>query len=277
MLGRLTSAVVRGLLVALVVLTPALLLPGVGPDTTEVVALVAVFAALLTTVEYASGYPSIIEFRDAPPFNRIRYLALLISLVLISVASRTPNDANALSDFIAAIGTLIGQLIDFPYSPVRLMLLMLPESASPAEFEMLRVAAGLSYLISLMSLVAFVIVLRFAHWPRGIVSFNVWVNLPTFDPTAGADVVQRLRRDAWANILLGCLLPFVIPIAIRAGATLFDPVQFSSPHTLVWTVAAWAFLPASLLMRGVAMARIADMIAERRRRGGKSGAEMVAA
>jgi hypothetical protein len=38
----------------------------------------------------------------------------------------------------------------------------------------------------------------------------------------------------------------------------------SSPQTLIWSMAAWAFLPASLLMRGVAMARIADMIRTKR-------------
>ena len=26
-------------------------------------------------------------------------------------------------------------------------------------------------------------------------SFNVWINLPTFDPTTGGDVVERLERD----------------------------------------------------------------------------------
>ena len=45
----------------------------------------------------------------------------------------------------------------------------------------------------------------------------------------------------------------------------FQPITLESPQTLIWTMAGWAFLPASLFMRGVAMARIASMIAEKRR------------
>ncbi len=41
--------------------------------------------------------------------------------------------------------------MDFPFSPVRLMVLMLPQDASLVELEMVRTHAGLAYLISLMS------------------------------------------------------------------------------------------------------------------------------
>jgi hypothetical protein len=44
----------------------------------------------------------------------------------------------------------------------------------------------------------------------------------------------------------------------------FTPIALDSPQTMVWTVAAWAFLPASLFMRGIAMGRIAEMIEQRR-------------
>jgi hypothetical protein len=43
-------------------------------------------------------------------------------------------------------------------------------------------------------------------------------------------------------------------------------VSLENPQTLIWTVAAWAFLPASLFMRGIAMGRIAGMIKEKRRK-----------
>jgi hypothetical protein len=45
----------------------------------------------------------------------------------------------------------------------------------------------------------------------------------------------------------------------------FQPLQLTSPQTLIWTMTAWSFLPASLFMRGIAMGRVADMIADRRR------------
>ena len=66
-------------------------------------------------------------------------------------------------------------------------------------------------------------------------------------------------------IALGFLLPFLIPAAVKLASLAFSPVTLESPQTLIWTMTAWAFLPASLLMRGIAMSRIAGMIAEKRR------------
>jgi len=128
-----------------------------------------------------------------------------------------------------------------------------------------RSAAGLAYLISLISLAVFVIALRPGSWPNRDVAFNVWVNLPTFDPTAGGDVVARLQRDARVNIALGFLLPFLTPAVVKIASSGFEPLTLTSPQTLIWTMTAWAFLPASLFMRGIAMGRIAEMIRDKRR------------
>jgi len=261
---RLTGALVRAILVALVISTPALMLPGMGPDTRQITALIALFGALLTFFEYASVYPGLVEFRDAPPFNRIRYLALLASVFLLSTLVRSAADPTTLGSLVEVTGAAMARSIDFPYSPVRLLVLMLPEGSAPEHLAQVRTAAGLSYVISLISLGYFVVILRTMGWPHCVGGFNVWVNLPTFDPTAGGDVVARLRRDARLNVALGFLLPFLVPATIKAAASVFAPITLASPQTLIWTVTAWAFLPASLFMRGIAMGRVAEMIEARR-------------
>jgi hypothetical protein len=48
-------------------------------------------------------------------------------------------------------------------------------------------------------------------------------------------------------------------------------------QTLVWTMTAWAFLPASLFMRGIAMGRVADLIAAKRRAAVDKSGELAAA
>lgn len=264
-ISRLTSALVRAVLIMVLVATPSLLLPGVRPDTIQIVSLFAMFGAFLTFVEYYSIYPSLVEFRDAPPFNRMRYISLFLTVFLLSVIFRGQAEPTTLTQFVEATGSLIGQAIDFPYSPVRLVVLMLPENASLESLTLVRTTAGLSYLISLIGLSVFVILLRLQGWPSHTKPFNVWVNLPTFDPTAGGDVVERLNRDARFNIALGFLLPFLLPTAVKAAANIFDPITLESPQTMVWTMAAWAFLPSSLFMRGIAMGRIASMIEAKRR------------
>lgn len=266
MIVRLAGAVLRAFLVVMLIATPALMLPGTTDDTAQIVTLVSLFAAALVIFEYASSYPGLVEFRDAPPFNRIRFLSLFLTIFLLSTMAHGQEDPTNLTLLVEAVGRLIGQVIDFPYSPVRLVVLMLPPEATVAEIEVLRASAGLAYLISLLTLAVFLIVQRIIGWPLGSGSFNVWVNLPTFDPTAGSDVVERLSRDARFNIALGFLLPFAVPAVVNAASSLFGSVSLDNPHTLIWTVAAWAFLPASLFMRGIAMSRIAAMIREKRKR-----------
>ncbi|MCV6823178.1 hypothetical protein N9C89_01310 [Halocynthiibacter sp. SDUM655004] len=264
MLSRLTGAAVRAILVAILIATPSIVLPHTHSDANQIVALISIFAAILVMIEYASVYPSLIEFRDAPPFNRIRYVSLMLMVFLLSQIMAVSGNPSTLAEFTYAVGTVIGMAMDFPYSPVRLFVLAVPDGATIEQISLVRTAAGLCYLISLVSLAVFLIIIRMGRWPSRGASFNVWVNLPTFDPTAGGDVVDRLTRDSRLNVILGFLLPFVIPAAMQTASSLFDSFTFASPQTMIWTISAWSFLPASLFMRGIAMARIAAMIAEKR-------------
>ncbi len=240
-------------------------MPGTSTDVAQIVTLVAIFGAGLTFFEYASTYPGLVEFRDAPPFNRVRFGSLFVTVILLSFMARSGIEPTPLSQAVAALGAQVGSFVDFPYSPVRLVVLMLPSEASMDHVHLVRDSAGLAYMISLITLVAFVILQRLMRWPLRRGSFNVWVNLPTFDPTAGGDVVERLERDARFNVALGFLLPFLTPAVIKSATSLFGAVSLDSPQTLIWTVAAWAFLPASLFMRGIAMGRIASLITQKRK------------
>lgn len=266
MIGRLIGAVLRAVLVAMVIATPSILLPGTMSDTTQMVVLLAVVAAIFTFVEYNALYPSLVEFRDAPPLNRIRFIAVATTVFCLALIERGHSGSNTITDLARAAGERIGDAIDFPYSPVRLMVLMLPPDASASLVESVRTAAGFSYLVSILALGIFVAVLRLGHWPARRTSFNVWTNLPTFDPTSGGDVVARLRRDSGVNLILGFLLPFIIPAFVKLAANILDPVSLKDPQTLIWMMTAWAFLPASLLMRGIALAHVADLICLQRQK-----------
>lgn len=264
--SRLTGALLRAFLVVFLILTPSLMLPTTHADTTQVAALVALIAGMFTFVEYNSEYPSLIEFRDAPPFNRIRFFALFGTVFALSLVLRGQVAPTTLSLFLEEIATIIAQVIDVPYSPVRLMVLMLPEDASPALVSAVRNAAGLTYLVSILSLAVFVLYIRLASWPKQTGGFNVWINMPTFDPTAGGDVVERLSRDSQINLIFGFLIPFLIPAIVKLAADLVNPISLADPHTLIWTMTLWAFLPSTLLMRGIALARVAQLISDRRRK-----------
>ncbi|SHI68685.1 hypothetical protein SAMN04488012_102274 [Palleronia salina] len=272
-----TGALLRGIMVALLIATPSLILPIVSDDTTQAVAFIAICAGVLTLFEYGSRYPCLYEFRDAAPFNRIRFTMLFLTVAAISLIARGQSDPNSLTVLLEIVGHVIGRAMDFPYSPVRLLVLMMPEDATVRELLLVRSAVGLAHVISLLSLAVFVLLLGRRSWPLKGGSFNVWVNLPTFDPTRGGDVVTRLERDGRINVLFGLLLPFLMPVAISTASDQFGRISLQDPQTMVWVISAWAFLPASLFMRGIAMARIATMIDERRRQSSLNAGGMVSA
>jgi hypothetical protein len=262
---RFAGAVVRAFLVALLLATPSVFLPGTLDDSTALVLILATVIAILTFLEYNSEFPSVVEFRYAPPFNRLRFGAVLLLVLILSVIARGKADPTELSQGLTALGRLLGNTIDFPYSPVRLVVLMMPINAPKELIADVRIAAGLSYFISLVMMFVFLIHVRFLGWPARTGAFNVWVNLPMFDPTVG-DALSRLYRDARINIALGFVLPFLIPALVKLASTLIDPITLAHPQTLIWTMTAWALLPASMIMRGIAIGRVADMIEEKRRR-----------
>lgn len=265
-INRAISAGVRALLVAGLLALPSLMLPNVSSDTSQLVALIALVGGLLTFLEYFSTMPSFVEFRSAAPFNRIRYLALLFMVYALTQIALAFQSPTMMSGTFLAVGGTLGGILDVPFSPVRLVLLALPEDAPQSVFMVVQATAGMAYVTSIVSIAFFFLFIRVMRWPLRNGAFNVWINLPLFDPTTGGDVLYRLKRDANLNFVLGFLLPFLIPAIFEATAQVLDPMPVSDPQTLVWMMTAWAFLPASLIMRGIAVMRVADLIAEKRRR-----------
>jgi len=156
-IARISGAAARGILVALLIATPALMLPDALNDSSQITMLVALIACFLTFIEYNSNFPSIIEFRDAAPFNRLRYVCLLVTIILLTLILKQKVSPSVLGGAMTSIGTILGNAMDFPFSPVRMIVLMLPESASDALVTSVRTSAGMAYLISLISMGAFLV------------------------------------------------------------------------------------------------------------------------
>ena len=265
-IGKFTSALTRAMLMALLIAMPALILPDVTTDAIHIVILLSLFAGILVFFEYLSTYPSIVEFSYAPPFNRLRFLALFLCVLSLSLIVRGQYEPNALTSFLRSLGIVVGDWISFPYSPANLIAIILPDNASCELSLSVRTASGIACCISLLTLTVFFFYVRILGWPARNGAFNVWVNLPLFDPTSGGDVQPRLQRDGRLNILLGLLMPFLIPAVVQMMSDLIIPIYLDDPITLVWTISAWAFIPISLIMRGMTMVRVAQMIDENRRR-----------
>lgn len=260
------GAAARALLVGVLAIFPALVVPSTAPDVAQSMILLAVFAGGIVFAEYASDYPGLIEFRFAAPFNRTRFALFAVITVLLSLMQRELVEPGILGGLATAIAAVCGELLDFPFSPVRLLVDALPDEVPPLHLAMVRDGAALSLVLAVTTVAGFVTAIKLNAWPMGTGPFNVWINLPTFDPTAGNDVVLRLQRHARINVALGIVLPFLLPGAVLVSAVLVKPVTLLSPMGFVWGIVLWVFVPASLVMRGVAMARVARMIRASRRK-----------
>lgn len=266
MISRILGAAVRAVLVMIAIMTPALLLPVGMADSNQVVVLVAMVSGLFIFAEYASSMPSLVEFRFASPFNRTRFAALWLVLFCVSHISAASAFPTTMSLFIRAFGDVVGHVLDFRYSPVWMFLDAMPADTSHAEIRIARAGAGLSYFFGLIALVCFAGSMQWARWPGRSSKFNMWINLPTHDPTTSDNVVRRLTRDSWTNVVGGVLFPFVSPAVFVLVQGVLGQTMHASSQTMVWIIAAWFFIPLSLLMRGLALARLAQMLRVKRER-----------
>lgn len=264
-LSKFLGALLRAAIVVLVVAMPSLMLPGTTREGAELVILVAIVFAAFTAVEYSAHYPAMIEFRDAAPFNRLRLLSLVATLFVLSLVA-SGDEASQLWVLLNALGLVFAVPLDFPGSPLGAVIGSLHLHPSVMGVFQIKAMAGLAALIAICALAIFALLVRIQRWPDPSRAFNVWINLPTFDPTAGGDVVKRLIRDARVNAILGIVVAFILPMIGPMVAAHFDIRVIASAHSLVWGITLWMFLPLSLFMRALAMARIAAMIGNQRAR-----------
>ena len=85
MFARIIGAATRGVLVALLIAMPSLLLPVSATESPEIIVFMALLGGTLTFAEYFSSFPSFVEFRQAPPLNRMRFLSLFAMVGLLSL------------------------------------------------------------------------------------------------------------------------------------------------------------------------------------------------
>ncbi|MGP9791266.1 hypothetical protein [Roseinatronobacter sp. NSM] len=263
-MSQVAGAFLRGFSVVVLILVPALLLPGISPDISQGLTLIALIAGVVVVVEYTARHPGLIEFRDAKPYNRGRFGLLFAIVLALTLMQR----AVSLQDgqHVPQVAMWLGMALDFNFSPVRMLRAALPAGLTLEHEANVQAAASVAFILAQTGLVGFLAAVYLRYWPNRSSVLNVWVNLPNFDPTKGIDVVHRLEREGQINILVGIILPFSLPVLLHISSLLVQPLTLETPLSLVWGVALWAFVPVSLVMRGVAMYRVAQLIRVQRRR-----------
>ena len=118
-LSQLFGAVLRAVLVFFVIATPSLVLGDTSRGDVEGVMLFGLIAALFVVFEYSARHPAIIEFRDAPPYNRLRILALFSMLILLSLVSADPVHLQQFNGPEGAVSAMANRAHHWGSAPVR--------------------------------------------------------------------------------------------------------------------------------------------------------------
>lgn len=266
MLGRIIGAAFRAVLVLVVIAAPALLLPDTSIATQEIALLLGGVVAAFTLFEYASTHPGLIDFRFAPPYNRIRFLAFAMQILSLIFLCRAVEGQDNFSADLLSVADQMVAMLNFPLSPVRIATEMVAAGEDPELASLLQRAAALSFFVTFCSLAFFAVFLWLFRWPVGRRDFNLWVNLPTFEPGYGRDVERRLRRDGMINLLAGIAFLYLLPVLVMRTSGWFDPSVLNNYQPLVWGVTFWAFVSGSLVIRGAAILKVGVLV--RRSRGG---------
>ena len=266
MFARLIGALFRAALVLIIISAPALLLPDTSITSQEIALLLGGLVAAFTLFEYASTHPGLIDFRFAPPYNRIRFLAFSMQILSLIFLCRAVEGHDSFSPDILALADQMVAVLDVPLSPVRLASEMIGAGEDPGLVSLVARAAALSFFVTFCSLVFFAAFLWLFRWPVGRRDFNLWVNLPTFEPGYGRDVERRLRRDGLINLLAGITVLYLLPVLVSRTSGWFNPSVLNNYQPLVWGVTLWAFVSGSLVIRGAAILKVGMLV--RRSRGG---------
>ena len=256
MILRLTGAAVRAIIVAILVMLPAFLLTGITQSGLEFTRIVATIAAVFVIYEYGFATPSVIEFRYAAPYNRIRFMLLLALVLTPAYLISIVLDGQVLNGTLAGIGHDVFALMDYKYSPITIVAKTLSGNDA-ALHEAIAQAIAFNVMISTACVLVFCFavftnILRFAGE-----DFNMWLNMPTYKSYDVSSLQERLINSAFASMLIAFLIPLFGPTAVDVSMVWFSTDGVLAPIAVAWLIAIWTYLPAIYLMRAAALAKVA--------------------
>ncbi len=258
MLTRLAGASVRAALVAVTVAIPAVMLPDVSPNSAELSILLAAIAAAFVIFEYGFASPSLIEFRFAAPYNRLRFGILAVLVVLLVFAFRGPVDTTAGVLAVSTFAQASFEFWNFSYSPLQAFM-ALSATTGPQNQILLGNASALALSVTTLGVLLPGAVVWTFGWPLGRDNFNIWINMPTFD-VGGSNAAANLRRTAIMSAAFGFAFPFLAPYVALSFLGPLGAISANNSQFLVWTIAIWCFVPAASMLRAIALFKIASLI-----------------
>lgn len=258
---KLLGAIFRALWMVAIVTIPSLLLASSSQGALEFALIIGAIIGLFTVFEYGSESPGFVDFRFAPPYNRFRAFTVAIQITAITLVCRAV-ELNLSDAPVLEWAQQSAIWLDFRFSPVTeaIDLLLERSNLSDTSAVLLIYTSSVSFAVGFGLTVVFSTLLWIFTWPADRANFNLWTNLPMFQPSEGMAVPKRLKRDALVNLGLAVGLIYALPYALIYTTDLLDTDLFASNQAMVWATTLWVFVPSTLLARSAAMWKIARII-----------------
>jgi hypothetical protein len=227
----------------------------------EFALIIGAIIGMFTFFEYGSTTPGFVDFRYAPPYNRFRAFTIAMQVVTITLVCRAVE--LGLSDsMLVNWAQQAAQMLDFKYSPVSMAIdnILSDSRFSDTTAILLVYSITTSFVVGVGMTLGLSTLLWVFGWPRDRENFNLWANLPTFQPSDGAAIPKRLRRDAYFNIILGVVLIYALPFIPKYGFDWLTVDIFENNQALLWATTLWVFIATSLIARASAMLKIARIL-----------------
>jgi hypothetical protein len=235
---------------------PAFILPGVTQSGLEFTRILATVAAAFVIYEYGFLTPSVIEFRDAAPYNRIRFFLLLSFVLVPSQLISNVLNGNPVTGVIANFAKNAFSLVNFSFSPVTIAANTLSGTAVILRVAVAQ-AIALNVMICLFTVIIFAVAVFSGLWRCGGERFNMWHNMPSYKSYGAKTMQTRLVNSAFASLLVACLIPLMGPVAADIFTGWFSQAGKLPPIAITWFIALWVYLPAMYLMRAIILAKVA--------------------
>ncbi|MDF2231390.1 hypothetical protein P2H44_02375 [Albimonas sp. CAU 1670] len=252
------DAALRAILVTLVAALPALALAGGpgGEQSRTAGLLLAAAAGLYVLVEYGARTPALIDFRFAPPINRLRFALAALTLVATTACVAFAGQPGPLGATFARFGAAM----DFAFSPVRMAADIFTRASAPAPDPSVEYAAATAFCVALTCAVAFGAAIWFGPWPRLSERLNLLVNLPTSDIEDDGRGARRLTLMGAQVLATAAGSLFAMLVVGGFAVALLSPDLEISPLALVWSATIWAGAPGTMVLRGVALLKLAQRL-----------------
>jgi hypothetical protein len=235
---------------------PAFLLPDTTQSAVEFTRILATIAAVFVIYEYGFASPSVIEFRFAAPYNRVRFL--LLTTLILTPAYMISNmlGGTEITGRFASIAENGPVFLDFAFSPVSIVANTLAGNNSEMREAVVQ-AIALNVVFSFSCVLAFCGAVFSNLWRFGGDDFNMWTNMPTYKSYDVSGLHDRLINSAFASFLVACLLPLFGPTLADISIVWLSEDGVLAPIVISWMIAIWTYLPAIYLMRAAALLKIA--------------------